>query len=181
MWAVFLRRKVFVVPLLISIVVGSFCISYNSFDFLQISLFTIRLLLFIPSAWFLQRKPEHEPGMHFVLLQAHCTLTFGLIVRNNIYNYTPREADRAFFETLLRFIAVTWATTWTYLSCIILSDRADILTRKHRSSTYCYLHPFIRKSGFGWFVWLVQPVPFPDAHLPVASLYPKDPSILTAV
>jgi hypothetical protein len=21
--------------------------------------------------------------------------------------------------------------------------------------------PFIRKSGFGWFVWLVQPVPFP--------------------
>ncbi|KAJ7271117.1 hypothetical protein C8J57DRAFT_1320792 [Mycena rebaudengoi] len=187
MWATFLRRKVFVVPLLISIMVGAFAMCYDWWlgDFIQLSLLAIYFLLFIPSARYLQSVPVWQPSnMHSMHLVLHCQLAIVLSFMNSSRTWgvsTPREEIYALFVFILRGIAIIWATTWTFLSCIILSNRTDILTRKTRSATYCNLQNHIRKSGFGWFVWLVQPIPFPDAHLPVASLYPAAPSLIADV
>ncbi|KAJ7277012.1 hypothetical protein C8J57DRAFT_1714169 [Mycena rebaudengoi] len=172
MWTVFLRRKVFVVPLAVSIAVGSASTCYGSWlgDFVQISLLVAYFLLFIPSAWYLQSVPvqRHDTnrGQLFVHLCFSIFLFFANIERAHGSDY-PHG-----WEPVVQIAIILWATTWTFLSCIILTDRTDILTRSNASATYRNLVFFIRKTGFIYFVRLVQPTPFPDHHLPVTSLYP---------
>lgn len=82
MWATFLRRKVFVVPLLISIMVGAFAMCYDWWlgDFIQLSLLAIYFLLFIPSARYLQSVPVWQPSnMHSMHLVLHCQLAIGAL------------------------------------------------------------------------------------------------------
>ncbi|KAJ7276862.1 hypothetical protein C8J57DRAFT_1310591 [Mycena rebaudengoi] len=66
---------------------------------------------------------------------------------------------------MVRVVAVWWATTWMYLSCIILFDRTDILTRKHASPVYLDIEHFILRTGYSWFTRIAKPAPFPDPWL----------------
>ncbi|KAJ7277014.1 hypothetical protein C8J57DRAFT_1466344 [Mycena rebaudengoi] len=186
-------RRVFFIPLFLSIGLGSFVICYGWWrgDLVQMLLLAIHFLLFAPSAYFLQTKPVQPDLIHIAMLMNHVDIALAVAVINSIRVYGWKGLDFCTYDpdtgritssevdllvsvciALLRLVAIWYTTAWTYLCCIVLSHSVDILTRKGSSPTYCSLRHFIQMTGFGYFVWIVNPAPFPDAYPPLADTCP---------
>ncbi|KAJ7276994.1 hypothetical protein C8J57DRAFT_1310911 [Mycena rebaudengoi] len=184
-------RKVFVIPLAVSTVVWSFTMCYGWWhaDSIQFLLLGSNFLLFILSAYLLQKRRVQPPATHSFTLFFHLYIAVCLVFMNRyraiglgdiFYDMESKippmsagEQILDFFALMLRIVAIYWSTTISFLSCIVLSDRTDILTERENNMTYMNLSAFMSETGFTWFVGVVKPAPF-------SSLIPFDSKSIVA-
>ncbi|KAJ7280397.1 hypothetical protein C8J57DRAFT_1220868 [Mycena rebaudengoi] len=164
-------------------------------DVVQISILVAHFLLFAPIAYLLQRKPD-DPEFEIInfhncllLLHIETAIAFasmgGMLsilktrdpITGAISSMSPSDELVLVGTALLRLVAIWFTTAWTFLCCMVLSHSTDILFPEENDPIYWNIsRTLMRPSGFGWFVWLVKPAPFPDANLPHASTGPATAS-----
>ncbi|KAJ7271064.1 hypothetical protein C8J57DRAFT_296712 [Mycena rebaudengoi] len=182
-------RKVFFIPLSVGILVSScaMCWDWWSGDIGQFLLLAVHFLLFVPNAYNLQLRAVQPRNAHAFMLMPHI-LSAGIVVFINrvrahgfddmVYRLKDPVTGKVtlwsylcyvmWLPMLLRAAVAIWGTTWTYISCIILSEKRDILTRKGASHTYNTISHYMYATGYGLFVALVKPAPFPE-RFPVTA------------